>query len=365
MIVFVRMLQPIMPAAYANCRLTGSFSLGILQDATIIANRNFRNMKAILVTKKGGPEVLEFRDLETPVPLAGEVLIRIMAAGLNRSDIYSRMSAAYGKAGPEIPGLEVSGIVASSGTGVMRWKQGDAVCALVTGGGYAEYVCVPEGQCLPVPDGLSMEEAAALPETVFTVWLNAFRTGRLQTGENFLVHGGSSGIGVTAIQIAVALGIDVYTTAGTDEKCRWCESLGAKKAANYKTSDFEEVFRTVGFNVILDMTGGDFTIKNLRLMREDGRMIYINSMRGNNAVIDLRIMMQKRLLITGSMLKPSDAAFKAALAADIEKNVWPLIARGLVKPVIFTVLPLSEAAEAQRLMESGAHHGKIVLRMGN
>ena len=321
-------------------------------------------MKAIWITKKGGPEVLELREVERPVPRPGEVLIRVTAAGLNRSDIYSRMSAAYGMTGPEIPGLEVSGVIESCGAGVARWKPGDAVCALVNGGGYAEYVAVPAGQCLPAPEGLSLEEAAALPETVFTVWLNVYRTAGLRVGEHFLVHGGSSGIGVTAIQLAVALGTDVYTTAGTEEKCRWCESLGAKKAINYKTADFEEELRAVGFDVILDMTGGDFTAKNLRLLREEGRMVYINSMRGKDAVIDIRQIMQKRLVLTGSMLKPRDAAFKAALAAEVEANVWPLIAKGALKPVIYKILPLAEAAEAQRLMESGEHLGKILLRVG-
>jgi len=321
-------------------------------------------MKAILITKKGGPEVLELQEMATPVAQPGEVLIRVKAAGLNRSDIYSRMSAAYGQTGPEIPGLEVAGIVDTCGAGVTRWRRGDAVCALVTGGGYAEYVSVPEGQCLPIPEGLSLEEAAALPETVFTVWLNVYRTGKLRAGEHFLVHGGSGGIGVTAIQLAVAFGIDVYTTAGTEEKCRWCESLGAKQAVNYKTADFEEVLRPVGFDVILDMTGGDFTVKNIRLLREEGRMLYINSMRGSNALIDIRAIMQKRLVLTGSMLKPRDPVFKAALAAEVEKNVWPLIARGAMRPVIYKILPLSEAAEAQRIMESGVHLGKILLRVG-
>jgi putative PIG3 family NAD(P)H quinone oxidoreductase len=300
-----------------------------------------------------------------PVAGPGEVLIRVRAAGLNRSDIYSRMSAAYGQTGPEIPGLEVSGVIAACGTGVTRWAAGDPVCALVNGGGYAEYVTVPAGQCLPVPEGVSLEEAAALPETVFTVWLDAFRTGRLRAGENFLVHGGSSGIGVTAIQLATAWGSTVYTTAGTDEKCRWCEALGAKKAVNYKTQDFEKELQDIGIDVILDITGGDFTEKNCRLLREEGRMVYINSMRGKNAVINIRDIMEKRLVLTGSMLKPRDAAFKAALAAEVEKNVWPLVARGAVKPVIYKIFPLARAAEAQQLMERGVHVGKILLRVGD
>ncbi|HEY4063902.1 MAG TPA: NAD(P)H-quinone oxidoreductase [Puia sp.] len=322
-------------------------------------------MLAILITKKGGPEVLELREVSMPVAGPGEVLIRVRAAGLNRSDIYSRMSAAYGQTGPEIPGLEVSGVIAACGTGVTRWAAGDPVCALVNGGGYAEYVTVPAGQCLPVPEGVSLEEAAALPETVFTVWLDAFRTGRLRAGENFLVHGGSSGIGVTAIQLATAWGSTVYTTAGTDEKCRWCEALGAKKAVNYKTQDFEKELQDIGIDVILDITGGDFTEKNCRLLREEGRMVYINSMRGKNAVINIRDIMEKRLVLTGSMLKPRDAAFKAALAAEVEKNVWPLVARGAVKPVIYKIFPLARAAEAQQLMERGVHVGKILLRVGD
>ena len=311
--------------------------------------------------------MLELREVETPVAGPGEVLIRVRAAGLNRSDVYSRMSAAYGHTGPgpEIPGLEVSGIIASCGAGVTRWTPGDAVCALVNGGGYAEYVSVPGGQCLPVPEGVELEAAAALPETVFTVWLNAIRTARLRAGENFLVHGGSSGIGVTAIQLATALGIPVYTTAGTDEKCRWCETLGAKKAVNYKTQDFEKELQGVGIDVILDMTGGDFTEKNCRLLREEGRMVYISSMRGKNAVINIRDIMEKRLVLTGSMLRPRDTAFKAALAAEVEQNVWPLVARGMVRPVIYKVLPLAEAAEAQRIMESSGHTGKILLRVGD
>lgn len=319
-------------------------------------------MKAIWITRKGGPEVLQLREMEQPVPATGEVLIRVKAAGLNRADIYSRSSAAYGNE-IRIPGLEVSGIVEACGPEVNRWRSGDEVCALVNGGGYAEYVAVPAGQCLPVPSGWSLEEAAGLPEAVLTVWLNVFRTGRLQRGENFLVHGGSSGIGITAIQLGVARGARVYTTAGTDEKCRFCEQLGATGAVNYKTQDFEAVWEKTGIDVILDMTGGDFTGKNLRVLREDGRMVYINSMRGREALIDIREIMSKRLVLTGSMLRPRDTAFKSALTAEVEAGAWPLISRGAVRPVIFRVLPLAQAAEAQQLMESGAHIGKILLRM--
>jgi len=318
-------------------------------------------MKAIWITRKGGPEVLELRDTPQPTPGPGEVLIKVKAAGLNRSDVYSRTSKSYGKDGPEIPGLEVSGTITACGPDTRRWKPGDQVCALVTGGGYAEYVAVPGGQCLPIPAGWTLEAAATLPETVFTVWANAFRTGGLKAGENFLVHGGSGGIGATAIQLAKALSIPVYTTAGTDEKCRWCESLGATKAINYKTDNFETILKDIGIDVILDMTGGDFTPKNLRLLREEGRLVYINAMRGREATIDINDIMYKRLVITGSMLKPRDAAFKAELAAEVEKNVWPLVARGAIKPLIDATFPLADAAKAQQLMETSTHLGKILL----
>ena len=318
-------------------------------------------MKAIWITRKGGPDVLELRDTPQPTPGPGEVLIKVKAAGLNRSDVYSRTTRAYGKDGPEIPGLEVSGTITACGPDTSRWQPGDEVCALVTGGGYAEYVAVPGGQCLPIPAGWSLEAAASLPETVFTVWANAFRTGRLKKGENFLVHGGSGGIGTTAIQLAAGFGIPVYTTAGTDEKCRWCESLGATRAINYKTEDFEAVLKDIGIDVILDMTGGDFTPGNLRLLREDGRLIYINAMRGREAAIDIPAIMYKRLVITGSMLKPRDTAFKSELAADVEQHVWPLIARGALKPLIYASFPLAAAAKAQQLMETSGHQGKILL----
>lgn len=331
-------------------------------------------MKAIWITAKGGPEVLELRDTPQPMPAAGEVLIAVKAAGLNRSDVYSRTSKSYGNDQPMIPGLEVAGTIVAVGSGVAvgpsaapmpsRWKPGDQVCALLTGGGYAEYVVAPAGQCLPIPAGWSPEEATTLPETVFTVWLNAFQTGGLKCGDHFLVHGGSSGIGSTAIQLAKALDISVYTTAGTDEKCRWCESLGAARAINYKTQDFETELKDVGIDVILDITGGDFTPKNLRLLREDGRLVFINAMRGVQSTIDIQRIMQKRLVITGSMLKPRDVAFKTALAAEVEKHVWPLIAQGALRPMIYARFPLSQAAQAQQLMETGAHLGKIVLHVG-
>jgi len=304
---------------------------------------------------------LELREMEKPVAAAGEVLIRVKAAGLNRADIYTRTSVSYGGE-TKIPGLEVSGIIEACGPGANRWRPGDAVCALLNGGGYAEYATVPAGQCLPVPEGWSLEEAAGLPEAVLTVWLNVVRTAKLRSGENFLVHGGTSGIGIVAIQLATAMGVDVYTTAGTHEKCRWCEKLGAKRAVNYKTGDFEAELAAIGIDVILDMTGGDFTIKNIRLLREEGRIVYINAMRGRESMIDIREIMTKRITLTGSMLRPRDTAFKTALTAEVEAGAWPLISRGGVKPVVYRVLPLSAAAEAQRIMESGDHIGKILLR---
>jgi NADPH2:quinone reductase len=333
-------------------------------------------MKAIWMTGKGGPEVLELREVARPVPAAGEVLIRVAAAGLNRADIYTRTSPGYG-GDTHIPGLEVSGTIESigphsagpqsagpqsAGPTPNRWKPGDTVCALINGGGYAEYAAVPAGQCLPIPARWSLEEAAGLPEAVLTVWLNAVRTARLRSGDNFLVHGGTSGIGIIAIQLATAMGVDVYTTAGTDEKCRFCEKLGAKRAVNYKTGDFESEFAGIGIDVILDMTGGDFTVKNLRLLREEGRIVYINAMRGSQSMIDIREIMTKRITLTGSMLRPRDTAFKAALTAEVEAGAWPIVSSGGVKPVVYRVLPLAEAAEAQRIMESGDHIGKILLR---
>ena len=319
-------------------------------------------MKAIWMSGKGGPEVLELREVAKPAPAAGEVLIHVAAAGLNRADIYTRTSASYG-GNTGIPGLEVSGLIESTGPGVSRWKPGDAVCALVNGGGYAEYAAVPAGQCLPIPKGWSLEDAAGLPEAVLTVWLNAVRTARLRSGDRFLVHGGTSGIGIVAIQLAVAMGADVYTTAGTDEKCRFCEKLGARGAVNYKTGDFESELSGIGIDVILDMTGGDFTIKNLHVLREEGRIVFINSMRGRESMIDIGEIMTKRITLTGSMLRPRDTAFKSALTAEVEAGAWPLISAGGVKPVVYRVLPLAEVAEAQRIMEEGDHIGKILLRI--
>lgn len=322
-------------------------------------------MDAIVITEKGGPEVLKLEQIETPVPQGNEVLIKIHAAGLNRSDVISRQSNPYGTdTVREIPGLEISGIVEAAGPDVKRWKTGDRVCALIAGGGYAQYRAVDERLCLPVPEGLSFEEAASLPETIFTIWSNVFKDAGFKAGESFLIHGGTSGIGVTVIQMIVAMGGQAYATAGTDEKCRFCEELGATKAVNYKTEDFVAVLKPIGIDVILDMTGGENTLKNMDILNPDGRITFINAMNGSKSEIDILQMMTKRIVITGSMLKPRTDDFKAMLATEIEETIWPLIAAGKIRPIIYKVFPLAEAADAQRLLESSTHIGKIILKVG-
>lgn len=321
-------------------------------------------MDAIVITEKGGPEVLKLEQIAKPEPNGNEVLIKIHAAGLNRSDIISRKSNPYGTdTVREIPGLEISGVVEATGPEVKRWKVGDRVCALIAGGGYAQYRAVDERLCLPVPEGLSFEEAATLPETIFTIWSNVFKDAAFKTGENFLIHGGTSGIGVTAIQMIVAMGGKAYATAGTVEKCQFCEDLGATIAVNYKTEDFVTLLKPVGIDVILDMTGGENTLKNMDILNPDGRITFINAMNGSKSEIDILQLMSKRLKLTGSMLKPRTDDYKAMLAAEIEQTIWPLITAGKIKPVIFKVFPLAEAGEAQQLMESSTHIGKIVLKV--
>lgn len=320
-------------------------------------------MKAIIITEKGGPEVLKMQEIETPIPVGNQVLIKIMAAGLNRSDVLSRTSKSYGNTQKqEIPGLEISGTIEALGPDVKRWKKGDRVCALIAGGGYAEYKTVDERLCLPIPNELSFEEGAALPETIFTVWFNVFKTCGFKPGENFLIHGGTSGIGVMAIQMVVAMGGKAYATAGTDEKCRYCEKLGATQAINYKTEDFVQSLKNIGIDVILDMTGGENTLKNLDILNPKGRLTFINAMNGTKSEIDIRLLMSKEISITGSMLKPQSDDFKASLAAEIEQTIWPLLNTGKIKPVIYQTFPLTEAAAAQTLMESSTHIGKIILK---
>ncbi|MDB5491071.1 MAG: Quinone oxidoreductase [Micavibrio sp.] len=297
---------------------------------------------------------------QRPVPQAksGEVLIRVTASGVNRPDLLQRI----GKYPPppgitDIPGLEVSGEIVESLD--PQWRPGDKVCALLSGGGYAEYVTAPAGQCLPVPSILSMPEAAALPETVFTVWNNVFVRGQLKPGETLLIHGGGSGIGTTAIQMAKAHGAKVFVTAGTDEKCRTCMNLGADRAVNYKTQDFVEEFS--GIDVVLDMVGGDYIARNLKILNTDGRHVSIATMQSATAEIDLRQIMQKRIVLTGSTLRPRSVGEKTALATGIRNTVWPWVETGKLKPLIHATFPLADAQKAHDLLESGAIAGKIVL----
>lgn len=320
-------------------------------------------MNAIVISEPGGPEVLTLVEKHAPVAGENEVLIRVKAAGVNRPDVAQRQGKYPPPPGAskDIPGLEVAGIVEACGKGVTRWKKGDSICALLAGGGYAEFVNVNEGQCLPMPPNLSFEEAASLPETVFTVWHNVFQRGALKQGEHFLVHGGSSGIGITAIQLAKALGATVYATAGSAEKCKACVALGAEKCINYKIEDFEEVLKNQGLDLILDMIGGDYVPKNIRLLRSEGRLVFINAMKGGEIQLHIRDIMQKRLTISGSTLRAREISFKAALAGEIEAHVWPVIKAGKFKPVIYKIFPLSQAAEAHTLLESSTHIGKIIL----
>ncbi|ADB42510.1 NAD(P)H-quinone oxidoreductase [Spirosoma linguale] len=320
-------------------------------------------MKAIIITQPGNSSVLALEEQATPTPVSGQVLIRVRAAGVNRSDIHQRTGGYGADPSGQIPGLEVAGIVESCGPDANRWRVGDAVCALIGGGGYAEYIAVDERHCLPVPANLSFVEAASLPETILTVWSTVFQWGHLSKGENFLVHGGSSGIGVTAIQLAKAFGANTYATAGSDDKCAFCEQLGAIKCVNYNKEDFEKALTGAEINMILDMVGGDYTPKNLRLLAPDGRLMFINAMQGADSQIHIPTLMQKRITISGSMLKPRDANFKAALTAEVEKHVWPLLTTGQLKPVVYRSFPLAEAAKAQDLMVSSEHIGKIILEL--
>lgn len=324
-------------------------------------------MKAIVITHPGEPDVLQIQQRPNPIVKAGEVLVKVEAAGINRPDVAQRKGNYPPPAGAsvDIPGLEVAGTVVELGADVKRWKVGDKVCALVIGAGYAEYCAVPEGQCLPVPDNLTMAEAASLPETFFTVWSNVFDRAKLQPGESLLVHGGSSGIGVTAIQMAKALGSTVYVTAGSADKLEFCKQLGADHAINYKAESFKDAVLKItnnqGVDVILDMIGGDYTPDNLKCLGNDGRLVQINTMKGKEVKVDLAEVMRKRLIITGSMLRSRDVEFKLTIARNLELHVWPLLAAGKIMPVIYKTFAAEHAAEAHRLMESSEHMGKIVL----
>lgn len=322
----------------------------------------------IVPTQAGGE--LHLTERKKPTPEAHQVLIEVYAAGVNRPDIMQRQGVYPPPPGAsDIPGLEVAGVVIEAGENVSRWRVGDKVCALVTGGGYAQYCLASENLCLPVPKGLSVVQAVALPETFFTVWSNVFDRGRLQAGETLLVHGGSSGIGTTAIQLASAFGASVYVTAGNEEKCRFCERLGASAAINYKEQDFVSAINALtddkGINMVLDMIAGDYFPKNLKILAEEGRLLQIAIQQGAKSEINLWTVMMKRLLITGSTLRARSDEFKAAIARQLEKKVWPLIESGKIKPVIYQVLPLAEAEEAHRIMARSEHIGKLILQIKN
>ncbi len=323
-------------------------------------------MRAVEISKPGGPEVLRAAERPLPTPKPNEILVKVAAAGVNRPDVLQRMGTyPVPPDASDLPGLEIAGEVVARGASVQMWKPGDKVCALVHGGGYAEYCVAPEVQALPLPKGLSALEAASLPETFFTVWANVYDRAGLKPGESLLVQGGSSGIGVTAIQMAAATGNRVFATAGSDEKCAACVKLGAEKAFNYKTQDFLAEVKTAtdgkGVNVILDMVGGDYVPKELKCLADDGRLVFIAFLRGSKTELDINEVMRRRLTISGSTLRPRPVEFKGLIAASLRERIWPLVESGKIKPVIYKTFPLAEAAEAHRLMESSQHIGKIVL----
>lgn len=330
-------------------------------------------MRAMEISESGGPEVLKPTDRPVPLPGDGEVLIRVAAAGVNRPDVAQRKGLYPAPPGAsDLPGLEVSGEIAAVGVNAGDWKEGDNVCALVSGGGYAEYVAVPGSQTLPLPEGLDMVQAAGIPETFFTVWTNVFDRARFAAGERFLVHGGSSGIGTTAIQLCKAFGAEaIYTTVGTAEKAAFCEQLGATKAINYKTEAFDEVIGTLtadsaggkGVDVILDMVGGEYTPRNIASLRPDGRIVQIALMGGVKTEINLAKIMMNRLTLTGSTLRPQTVATKAAIATSLREKVWPKFAAGELSPVIHATFPLDQAPAAHALMETSTHIGKIILEV--
>jgi NADPH2:quinone reductase len=326
-------------------------------------------MKAIEIEHPGGPEVLRMVERPVPEPGPGELLIRVEAAGVNRPDVMQRLGKYPPPPGAsDIPGLEIAGTIVSAAADARRWNVDDRICALVPGGGYAEYCVAPAVQCLPIPGGLDAVAAGAIPETFFTVWTNVFERGRLAAGERLLVHGGASGIGTTAIQLARAFGAIVFATAGSDDKCAACRALGAAIAINYRTQDFVEMVRTetsaAGVNVILDIVGGEYFARNIECLAMNGRLVQIGLMGGAKAELNLTAVLQRRLTITGSTLRARSVAEKGALAREVETHVWPLLAAGRVAPVIDRVFPLDQAAEAHRRLESGEHVGKIVLSVG-
>ncbi|ATF17046.1 NAD(P)H-quinone oxidoreductase [Phaeobacter gallaeciensis] len=323
-------------------------------------------MRAIEIREPGAPDVLQVCQRPVPTPGHGQVVLKVAYAGVNRPDALQRA----GKYAPpptasDLPGLEASGEVVALGAGVSELEIGDRVCALLPGGGYAEYVATPAAHCLPIPEGLSLKQAACLPETCFTVWSNVFTRGGLQAGERFLVHGGSSGIGTTAIQLASQLGARVFTTAGSDEKCAACLKLGAERAINYRDEDFVEVLKGEGgANLILDMVGGDYIPRNVRALADDGRMVHIAFLSGPKVALNFAQIMARRLTLTGSTLRPQSDLAKAQIAQDLREVVWPLIEAGKFAPVMDQTFALSDAAAAHRRMEGSTHIGKIVLEVG-
>ena len=325
-------------------------------------------MQVVEITKPGGPDVLKPARRPVPAPRAGEVLIEAAAAGVNRPDCLQRAGAYAPPPGAsDLPGLEVAGTIVRIGEGVTQWRVGDQVCALTPGGGYAQYCLTPAGQCLPIPKGLDLTQAASLPETFFTVWINVFDRARLAPGETLLVHGGSSGIGVSAIQMARAFGHRVFATAGSPDKCAACEQLGAERCVNYRSEDFVEVVKQLtggkGADVILDMVGGDYVPRELKCLATDGRLSLIAFLGGTTATLDLTDILFRRLTVTGSTLRPRSVEYKTAVAQALYQRVWPLLESGAIRPVIYRTFPLVEAAQAHTLMESSTHVGKIVLEI--
>jgi putative PIG3 family NAD(P)H quinone oxidoreductase len=324
-------------------------------------------MDYIQIEKHGDPEVLKLDSMPVPEPNPGEVLIRVAAAGVNRPDVMQRKGLYPPPPGAtDVPGLEISGTVVSVGENVTEPAVGAEVCALVVCGGYAEYCLAAASLCLPIPKSLSLDDAAGLPETFFTVWTNVFERGQLKSGDSILVHGGSSGIGTTAIQLCKAFGAKVYTTAGTPEKCKFCEQLGADAAINYRKQDFSEEIKKLtdgkGVDVILDMVGGPYFPKNIRLLAVEGRLVQIALMQGSKAEVDFLSLLLKRVTLTGSTLRPRSIEQKTNIAQALRKNVWPLLDSGTVRPIIYQIFPLKQAAEAHILMESSTHIGKILLK---
>ena len=325
-----------------------------------------QTMRAIEVTKPGKPDVLKLTQRPVPQITEYEVLIRVHTAGVNRPDIMQRAGLYPPPPGvTDIPGLEVSGLIVAIGKHVTQWKIGDPICALVAGGGYAEYVSAPATQCLPIPNGLSLREAASLPETYFTVWSNVFDRAGLCGQETILVHGGSSGIGTTAIQLCRAFGHEIFVTAGSDEKCHACETIGATKAINYNDEDFVEHVMALtndrGVDIIIDMVAGDYLQRNLRCLADDGRIVIIAFLGGVKTNLNMTDILKRRLTVTGSTLRPRATSFKANIAESLAKKVWPLLEKKIIKPLIFASFSLEDAAEAHRLMESSQHIGKIIL----